>query len=89
MQSDRKPRVLVTDQMIRKESIAVIEKDCDVRVIQQYSPEAVAIEAARDVEAVLARDAKITKNVLAAAPRLKIVARHGVGVDSLDLAEAT
>jgi D-3-phosphoglycerate dehydrogenase len=88
-QTDRKPTVLVTDQMIRKEAIAVLEKDCDVRVIQQYSPEAVVVGAVRDVEAILARNAKITKNVLAAAPRLKIVARHGVGVDSVDLAEAT
>lgn len=89
MQPGNRPRVLVTDQMIRREAIAILEKAADVRVIQQHSPEPVLVEAVQDVEGILARSAKITGNVLAAAPRLKIVARHGVGVDSVDLAEAT
>jgi D-3-phosphoglycerate dehydrogenase len=89
MQLGNRPRVLVTDQMIRREAIAILEKAAEVRVIQQHSPEAVIVEAVRDVEGILARSNNITANVLAAAPSLKIVARHGVGVDSVDLAEAT
>lgn len=84
-----RPRVLVTDQMIHRAAIAVLEQVAEVRVIPQLAPEPVLLEAVRDVEGILARSTKITAKVLAAAPNLKIVARHGVGVDSVDLAEAT
>ena len=42
-----------------------------------------------DVDAIIAGTEPITARVLAAAPRLRIVARRGVGVDSVDLAAAT
>lgn len=42
-----------------------------------------------DVDAVIAGTEPITPRVLAAAPRLRIVARRGVGTDSVDLASAT
>lgn len=74
----------MTDHTIRREAIAVL-----VRVIPQLSAEPVVVQAVRDVRAILARSVKIARNVLAAAPALKIIARHGVGVDSVDLAEAT
>jgi phosphoglycerate dehydrogenase-like enzyme len=42
-----------------------------------------------DVDALIAGTEPITARVLAAAPRLHIVARRGVGTDSVDLAAAT
>ncbi len=43
-----------------------------------------------DCDALLVRSAvKVTKDVLAKAPRLKIIGRAGVGVDNVDLAAAT
>jgi lactate dehydrogenase-like 2-hydroxyacid dehydrogenase len=42
-----------------------------------------------DVDAIIAGTEPITARVLAAAPRLRIVARRGVGFDSVDLAAAT
>ncbi len=42
-----------------------------------------------DVDAIMAGTEPITARVLDAAPRLKIVARRGVGYDSVDLAAAT
>jgi D-3-phosphoglycerate dehydrogenase len=75
--------------MIHRKAIAVLEQVAEVRVVPQHSAEPVLAEAARDVEGILARSSNITAKVLAASPSLKIVARHGVGVDSVDLAEAT
>jgi D-3-phosphoglycerate dehydrogenase / 2-oxoglutarate reductase len=46
------------------------------------------IEAARDVDAVLVQYAPITAEVLEALPRLRLVSRYGVGVDSVDLEAA-
>ena len=43
-----------------------------------------------DAEALLLRSAvKVTKDVLAAAPKLRVIGRAGVGVDNVDLPEAT
>lgn len=48
------------------------------------------VAGAGDADAMLIRSGvKITKEVLAAAPKLKAVARAGVGVDNVDLAAAT
>ena len=55
-------------------------------------PKAEAIAAlARDIGAVaiLSRQGPVTAAVMDAAPQLRIVARHGVGVDDVDVAEAT
>jgi len=48
------------------------------------------IELIADVDAVIARSGtKITANAIAAAPKLKIIGRAGVGVDSVDVEAAT
>ena len=43
------------------------------------------IEDIRDCDAMIVRTAKITRNILNAAPKLKILARHGAGYDGIDL----
>ncbi|MGE5613021.1 MAG: hydroxyacid dehydrogenase [Bacillota bacterium] len=40
---------------------------------------------ARDCEAILIRMAPITPKIIDAAPKLKVIARHGVGVDHIDI----
>ncbi len=42
-----------------------------------------------DVDAILAGNDAVTERVIAAAPRLKVVSKHGVGVDNVDVAAAT
>ncbi len=51
--------------------------------------EGALLELIDDVDAVIAGTEPITARVLAAAPRLRIVARRGVGFDSVDLVAAT
>lgn len=46
-------------------------------------------EAARSCDALLVRTAEITDDVMARAPRLRVVAKHGVGVDNIDIEAAT
>ena len=41
-----------------------------------------------DCDAIIVRTAKITKRIFDAAPKLKILARHGAGYDGVDLAAA-
>lgn len=52
--------------------------------------EAAMAEAARDADAILIRTKGcVTAKVIAAAPKLKVIARHGVGVDHIDIPAAT
>lgn len=47
------------------------------------------IELLRDVDALITGDLPISERVMAASPRLKVIAKHGVGVDAFDIAGAT
>ena len=86
----QRPVVVLTDQSIGAEARARLEPLFDVRMLSgQYPAEVKLIEACADAQAILARLATITGRVIAAAPRLRIIARHGVGVDAVDLAAAT
>lgn len=58
-----------------------------VVLLAQTSRAALMAELA-DAEAVIARTERYPQQVLAAAPRLRVIARHGVGIDGIDLAEA-
>lgn len=82
-------QVVFTDGSIRRPALDLLAPTCDVRVLDAYPSEAVLAAACADADAVLARLGTVTRAVLAAAPRLRIVARHGVGVDAVDLAAAT
>ena len=58
-------------------------KDIDLRVIHSAA-EADVIAAVADVDAILVRTASINRAIIAAAPRLSVVSRHGVGYDAVD-----
>lgn len=60
--------------------LATLEKYTDVQ--QLYA-------AVADADALIVRSDKVTKEVIAAAPKLKIVVRAGAGYDNLDLAACT
>jgi len=46
------------------------------------------IREAADCDAILIRMAPITKRIIDSAPKLKVIARHGVGVDHIDISYA-
>ena len=68
--------------------LATLEKYTDVQ--QLYAAVAEQLYAAvADADALIVRSDKVTKEVIAAAPKLKIVVRAGAGYDNLDLAACT
>ena len=83
-------KVLVADKL----SAAGIEwlasqPDVEVEVQPGLSPEELA-KIAGDCDGMIVRSgAKVTADVLAAAPKLRGIARAGVGVDNIDVVEAT
>ncbi|MGH7040745.1 MAG: 2-hydroxyacid dehydrogenase, partial [Acetobacteraceae bacterium] len=84
-----RPLVVLTDASIRPEAAARLRPSCTLRILHDYPTEDVLVAACRDAEAILARLAVITAPVIAAAPRLRIIARHGAGSDGVDLTAAT
>jgi len=52
------------------------------------APEVAALAASAQPDAILSRQGPVTAAVMDAAPGLRIIARHGVGVDDVDIAEA-
>lgn len=81
--------VVFTDGSIREEAVDLLAQSCDVRVLRAYPSEDALVEACRDAHAILARLGTVTRRVIEASPKLRIVARHGVGVDAVDLEAAT
>jgi len=68
----------------------VIEhSDYEFELIEKYENQSDLIEAAKNTDALIIRSDKVTKEVLEAGDRLKVVVRAGAGYDNVDLAEAT
>ena len=57
--------------------------------LEKYAEQSDLVKAVADVEAMIIRSDKVTEEVMAAAPKLKIVVRAGAGFDNVDLAAAT
>lgn len=78
-------RVLVADA-IAPEGVAFLrERGCSVEEVGRAAPEALAAALER-CEALITRSGTaVTADLLARAPRLRLVARAGVGVDNIDV----
>ena len=83
-------KILVADR-ISPVGVDYLRKQDDFEVTEAYgsSPEEI-LGLAEDVSAIIVRsETKVTAEVLAAAKKLKVVGRAGVGVDNIDLDAAT
>ncbi len=83
-------KILVADKISPK-GVAFLRKQPGFEVIEAYgSSPGQILELVKDVHAIAVRsETKITREVLAAAPLLKVVGRAGVGVDNVDVEAAT
>ena len=61
----------------------------EVVVFEKYAEQADLVAAAADAEGMIIRSDKVTAEVIAAAPKLRIVVRAGAGFDNVDLAAAS
>ena len=83
-------KILVADK-ISPSGVAYFRAQPGFEVIEAYNtPPAKLLELVKDVHAIAVRsETKITAEVFAAAPLLKVVGRAGVGVDNVDVEAAT
>lgn len=81
-------QVIMTSPRLAEPAVAVLEQvGCTIHYMAPY-PTAQAVEAlTREVQAhaILTRQGPVTAAAMDASARLRIVARHGVGVDDVDL----
>ena len=70
-------------QRLAKEGVELVP----ARVKERLS-EAELLEVITDIDGIICGDDHITKNVLDAAPRLKVISKWGTGIDSIDSEEA-
>ncbi len=88
MTSDQKPLVVLAGE-IHPAGKAFLETEARVAVARELTEDGV-IAVAREAEAILFRiKPHCTERVMASCPKLKVVGRYGVGLDTVDLAAAT
>jgi D-3-phosphoglycerate dehydrogenase len=77
---------------ISPKGIALLQQQPEfkVTVLEKRLPEAELLPLVREVEAMVVRsETKVTKRIIEAAPKLRVVGRAGVGVDNVDVETAT
>jgi D-3-phosphoglycerate dehydrogenase len=69
---------------IHERAMRLLNKQAEVRLAQSLEPEDLAAEVS-DVEGIIIRaNGQVSREVMQAAPNLKVVARHGTGVEAID-----
>jgi D-3-phosphoglycerate dehydrogenase len=88
LSSKSMPRILISDPLAGP-GLHLLQAEADVTVATGLTQDAL-IEAVPEFDALVVRSAtKVTTDVLAAGTRLRVVGRAGVGVDNIDVDEAT
>jgi D-3-phosphoglycerate dehydrogenase len=83
-----KLRVLLYEDMA-EEGKAVLREKAEV-VLAEKLDEPYLAERVKDVDGIVIRaNGKTTRKIMESAPRLKVVGRHGIGVENIDLQAAT
>ena len=82
----RRPKVLIT-RPIQQSVIEKISEHCDVQVhpVDEPMPAELLAPAMRDMDGVMPAGVRISKEIIAAAPRLRVVSTISVGYDNIDV----
>ena len=69
---------------------SIVEKaGHELELLEKYTEKKQLLAAVADADALIVRSDKVTSEVIAAAPKLKIVVRAGAGYDNIDLSACT
>lgn len=84
---ESKPKVLMYEP-IHEVGTRLLQQRCELSYADSME-EARLMELVQDASAILIRfNGKVTRRLMEAAPRLRVVARHGVGLENVDLQAA-
>ena len=83
--SSNKYKVLVV-QGLHEQGLKMLKNRTDIEFnVLMSDDENKILEAAKDVNGITVRTAKISSKIIEAANKLQVVSRHGVGYDTIDL----
>jgi D-3-phosphoglycerate dehydrogenase len=77
-----KPIVLLYEP-IHADAVAVLAQKADILWARSLDEESL-LEQVPPVDGIIVRNCKVTRRLMEAAPRLKVIGRHGIGVDNID-----
>ena len=86
--------LLATEKPFTKETVDeirnIIEKSGNTfKLLENYKDKQELLESVKDINGLIVRSDKITKEIMDAAKNLKIIVRAGAGFDNIDLEHAT
>jgi len=81
-----KPIVLIYEP-IHANAVAVLGERAEILWARSLDEESL-LEQVPPVDGIIVRNWKVTRRVMEAAPRLKVIGRHGIGVDQIDMEAA-
>lgn len=80
---------VVIAQPIAEEGVKLLrDQGYEVRQLERYSAEAL-LDAVGDADGLLVRDAWVKRNVIERGQKLRVISRHGAGLDRIDLKAAS
>ena len=80
-------KILLYENM-HSEGIALLAENCDLVYARSFAEDDI-IDQVADVDGIIIRaNGAVSEKVMAAAPKLKVVGRHGVGLDAVDMVAA-
>ncbi len=83
--------VIMTSRFLAEPAVAILEQaGCAIHYMRPYpsADEVAALTGEVQADAILTRQGPVTVAAMNASPRLRVIARHGVGVDDVDVATA-
>jgi D-3-phosphoglycerate dehydrogenase len=84
-----KHKVVLADR-IDPAGVQLLQEEPEIEVVEAFRDKRDLPAALRDAHALVVRsETKVTRELLEAAPELKVVARAGIGVDNIDVEAAT
>ena len=81
-------KILIADANIAAEGYELLES-ATLLTVPERATDSQILDMVRDVDAILARTFVVSTELIQHAAALKVVSRHGVGVDNVDVAECT
>ncbi len=83
--------VMITGPRIAEQAMRLLSESCRVEFAKPYLNSAELAERVRaqKTDAMIVRMGKITEEVILASPNLKVITKHGAGVDNIDVKAAT
>ena len=80
---------VIGSNVMREEADELAKVNAELVFTDFCDTEDGVIEAAKDADAILSYDAPMTRRVLEALPKCKVIVGHGVGYDTIDVPAAT